>query len=141
MITAVAGGVLIGLAASLMLLFLGRIAGVSGITKGIFAPNVSASDLYWRISFLLGIFVTGGVYFLFLKGQMVEFDSIAWARIIPAAVLIGLGSAMANGCTSGHGVCGLGRRSKRSLFAIILFLCSGFLTTYILLHVLHFPRL
>ena len=135
------GGVLIGLAASGVLYFLGRIAGVSGVAKGLVSWTTPHSDRAWRILFLLGIIVGGYVVMQMYPERLGNMQSISLARLLPGALLVGFGTAMANGCTSGHGVCGLGRKSGRSFVAIILFLTSAVVTTYLLLHVFHIQAL
>lgn len=141
MMNALIGGFAIGLSAVGMMYFFGKIAGVSGIVKGSFSKGISMYDLEWRLLFLFGVIVGGGGMIFFFPAQVSLPASISLWRLIPGAIFVGLGTAMANGCTSGHGVCGLGRKSGRSVVAITLFLFSAILTTYILLHVLHFAPL
>jgi len=122
---AVAGGALIGLSASLLLLTSGRIAGISGILGGMLK---GAQDRDWRLIFLFG-FLIGGVA---LQITMPDVFAISTQRSLPivgiAGFLVGFGVRMGNGCTSGHGVCGLTRFSKRSLVATISFMATGILT-------------
>ena len=124
------GGVLIGLAASLLLLGAGRVAGISGIFAGVFLPS-GAGDRGWRIVFLVGLL--GGA----LLGQWLAPGSIAPApRSLPwlalSGLLVGSGTRLAGGCTSGHGVCGLSRGSVRSLVATLTFIATGMLTVTLL---------
>jgi len=123
---AIAGGIMIGLSASATLYFCGRIAGISGIAGGLLRPR--AGDSAWRLAFLGGLLLGG---LLLLAGAP---DVIAGpnGRSIPtiaaAGLLVGFGVRMGNGCTSGHGVCGLSRLSTRSLVATITFMAVGFAT-------------
>ncbi|HLP97223.1 MAG TPA: YeeE/YedE thiosulfate transporter family protein [Sideroxyarcus sp.] len=130
-INSLAGGLLIGSAASLLLWLNGRIAGISSIIANLL---FSKSHL-WPLLFALGI-VGGAALFYALGGSTPtpRADFPAWLLAL-AAVLIGFGTAMAHGCTSGHGVCGLGRLSLRSLVATVTFLSVGLLTTFVVRHV------
>jgi len=123
---AILGGAMIGLAASAMLLFVGRIAGISGIVGGLLRPN--PGDSAWRISFVGGLLVGG----LLLVAFLPEAIGIPTGRSLPAlavaGLLVGFGVRMGNGCTSGHGVCGLSRLSARSLIATMTFMGVGFAT-------------
>lgn len=131
--TATLGGVLIGAAASGLLLFNGRIAGVSNILAGVLSPR--RGDTLWRLCFVLGL-LSGGA--LLLLAYPVVFD-VSHPRSLPvlaaAGLLVGLGTRISNGCTSGHGVCGLSRRSVRSLAATVTFMVTGALTVYLVGHV------
>lgn len=132
--TALAGGVLIGAAASGLLLGAGRIAGVSGIVAGVLRPR--ADDASWRLAFVGGL-VTGGLVLRAVTpdafaGPMVT----SWWVLVLAGLLVGAGARVGNGCTSGHGVCGLGRRSVRSLVATLTFMTTGAVTVYVVGHVL-----
>jgi uncharacterized membrane protein YedE/YeeE len=116
---AIAGGILIALGLAIVLIGTGRIAGLSGVTAGIVRP--SSDDRGWRISFLVGALAVGAVFEL---AAPATFDAATphplWLVAI-SGVLVGLGTRLANGCTSGHGLCGLGRFSKRSLIATCAF--------------------
>ena len=128
------GGMLIGLAAGLLLLSLGRIAGVSGIFGGILVPK--AGDLWWRVSFVLGL-VAGGVLMESLRPEW--FGAKATPGLVTvgvAGLFVGFGTRMGNGCTSGHGVCGLSRLSVRSLVATVTFIAAGALTVFVVRHML-----
>jgi uncharacterized membrane protein YedE/YeeE len=131
---AVSGGVLIGLAAGLLLLGAGRIAGVSGIVGGILRP--SPGDTAWRVAFVSGL-IAGG-----LGLRIVAPEVFAGPRpsslplLVTAGLLVGLGARIGGGCTSGHGVCGLARRSTRSFVATATFMAAGMLTVYVAGHVL-----
>jgi uncharacterized membrane protein YedE/YeeE len=132
---ALIGGVLIGLASWLLLASLGRITGISGIAAGALFPakrqNNSAptENNAWRWAFLAGLVVMGAVATLWL--QPPENASTPWIKLAVAGLLVGFGTVMGSGCTSGHGVCGLGRRSLRSLVATITFMTAGFATVFI----------
>lgn len=121
--SALAGGALIGLAASLLLLFNGRIAGISGILGGLLRP--SQTELPWRLSFLAGLMAAGlGLSFL-LPESIAGPETRSLAAVAVAGLVVGFGVRMGNGCTSGHGVCGLSRFSVRSLVATGTFMATG----------------
>jgi uncharacterized membrane protein YedE/YeeE len=126
-----AGGVLIGLAAALFLLFNGRIAGISGILGGLL--EWPRGDLAWRIAFLLGLIGAPLVYSLIAPLPAAQVDA-GTATLVVAGLLVGIGTRYGGGCTSGHGVCGLSRRSPRSLVATIAFMAAGFVTVFIVRH-------
>lgn len=127
-ITALIGGVLIGLSAAALLILNGRIAGISGILAGIFTPK--SPDTGWRLAFLVGLLVAPAVYLLFapLPEAVIEADT---TTLIIAGLLVGIGTRFGSGCTSGHGVCGLSRFSLRSLIATFAFMIAGFVTVAI----------
>ena len=126
-----AGGMLIGLAAALLILLNGRIAGISGIVGGLLRPR--NGDLGWRIAFLAGLIGTPLLYQLWQTLPSVQIDAGTPALIV-AGLLVGVGVRYGAGCTSGHGVCGLSRLSPRSLAATCAFMAAGFLTVYLLRH-------
>lgn len=125
------GGILIGLAASILLLGLGRIAGVVSILAGVFKPV--RGDRAWRLAFVSGLLIAPFVYAQFAA---LPVASIAadWPTVLIAGVLVGIGTRLGAGCTSGHGVCGLARLSKRSMLATTLFMTSGFITVFLTRH-------
>ena len=129
--SALAGGMLIGLAAALLILFNGRIAGISGIVGGLLRPR--QGDVGWRIAFLAGLVGTPLLWQLWLALPAVRIDAGAPA-LVAAGLLVGVGVRYGAGCTSGHGVCGLSRWSPRSLAATCVFMAAGFLTVYLLRH-------
>lgn len=129
--SALAGGMLIGLAAALLILFNGRIAGISGIVGGLLRPR--QGDLGWRIAFLAGLVGTPLLWQLWLALPAVRIDAGAPA-LVAAGLLVGVGVRYGAGCTSGHGVCGLSRWSPRALAATCVFMAAGFLTVYLLRH-------
>ncbi|HVL00343.1 MAG TPA: YeeE/YedE family protein [Dongiaceae bacterium] len=133
------GGALIGLAASLLVLFNGRIAGVSGILSGIMQ---SGGAERWRWAFVVGLLTAPLLTSIGLALPQaapvvpVPFSFSALASLLAAGFLVGLGTYLAKGCTSGHGVCGLARLSRRSLVAVLTFMTSAFVTVFLLRHVL-----
>lgn len=134
-VMALGGGILIGVSATLLLAFNGRIAGISGIVNG--AMNLANREL-WRWLFLLGMLGGGALYEYALASQPTPHSTFTpWAMIV-GGFLVGFGTRMGNGCTSGHGVCGLGRLSGRSLVAVMTFLLTAILTVFVARHV--FPR-
>jgi uncharacterized membrane protein YedE/YeeE len=128
-----AGGLLIGIAAAMLILFNGRIAGVSGII-GQLLNGVNRDNL-WRIAFVLGIVVAPAIWQAWIGDLEIEIQTNALWLII-AGLLVGVGTSHGSGCTSGHGICGLSRFSMRSVIATLSFMMSGMLTVYIVRHVL-----
>jgi uncharacterized membrane protein YedE/YeeE len=122
-----AGGMLIGLASAMFLIVNGRIAGISGILGGLLRP--SKGDIGWRIAFLAGLIVAPLVYGAFAALPSVQVDADNTMLII-AGLLVGLGTRYGSGCTSGHGVCGLARRSPRSMAATAAFMMAGFVIVF-----------
>lgn len=125
------GGSLIGLAASLLLLTQGRIFGVTGILSG----ALFTKDKAWRISILFGL-MTGSLFIYLLRADFFQYQfniPIFWMAI--AGLLVGYGTRLGSGCTSGHGICGLPRLSLRSLVAVLSFMLSGAVTVYLFKHV------
>ena len=131
--TALAGGVLIGIAAAMFALLNGRIAGISGVLGGLFKPV--AGDIGWRAAFLLGLIGAPVVYGLFATLPRIRVDA-GYAALVAAGLLVGVGTRYGSGCTSGHGVCGLSRLSPRSLAATAAFMGAGFATVFVLRHLL-----
>jgi uncharacterized membrane protein YedE/YeeE len=128
------GGTLIGAAAILLLLANGRIAGVSGIVGGLLRP-VSA-EIAWRVAFLGGIWL-GALGWWLARGEPFRVDlDVSWPTLIAAGLLVGIGTRMGGGCTSGHGVCGISRFSTRSLLATGVFMIAGAATVFVTRHVL-----
>jgi len=128
------GGMLIGLSASMLLLFNGKIAGISGIIAGILSP--AKNDTLWRIVFVAGLLVGGFLLRLLSPQTFVIGITRSWSALVVAGLLVGFGTRLGNGCTSGHGVCGLSRFSQRSLLATVTFIATGALTVYIINHLL-----
>lgn len=132
-VAALAGGALIGLAATLLMLLNGRIAGISGILGGAFAAP--RGDMVWRIAFIAGLVAASVVAQLAGYG-LPAIDMPSWPVIVIAGLLTGFGTRMGSGCTSGHGVCGIARLSPRSIVATCLFMAAGFATVFVVRHVL-----
>jgi uncharacterized membrane protein YedE/YeeE len=128
-LSALLGGGLIGLAAAVLLLFNGRIAGISGILGGLF----NATDRAWRIAFVGGLLLAPALYSLISTLPSMQIDA-SWPLLISAGLLVGIGSRYGSGCTSGHGVCGLARLSPRSLIATLTFMGAGFITVFLVRH-------
>ena len=131
--SALAGGLMIGLAASALLLLNGRIAGISGILGGLLRPV--KTDISWRIAFLAGLVLAPLAYALVAPLPAVTIDAGTTVLII-SGLLVGVGTRYGSGCTSGHGVCGLSRASPRSLVATLCFMSAGFSTVYVVRHLI-----
>lgn len=127
--TALAGGLLIGLAAAAFVVFNGRIAGISGILGGLLQPK--RGDVTWRVAVLAGLIIAPLAYGLFAPLPSVRIDADTGTLVV-AGLLVGLGTRYGSGCTSGHGVCGLSRMSPRSLVATLSFMLAGFVTVYVM---------
>ena len=132
--SALAGGLLIGLAAAALILFNGRIAGISGIAGGLLRP--ARGDIGWRAAFLLGLIGAPLVYLLGAPLPEVQVEA-GTATLIAAGLLVGVGTRYGAGCTSGHGVCGLSRLSPRSLAATLAFMLAGFATVFVVRHLIN----
>jgi uncharacterized membrane protein YedE/YeeE len=128
-----AGGVLIGVAAAMFVLLDGRIAGISGILGGLLKPV--KGDISWRVAFVLGLVASPLLYVLFAVVPTPHIDA-SWGALVFAGLLVGVGTRYGSGCTSGHGVCGLSRLSPRSLAATVAFMGAGFVTVFVIRHVL-----
>ena len=131
-LTALSGGLLIGLSAAVLLLFNGRIAGISGIVGGLL-QRYKAGDFAWRMAFVLGLVLAPSLYRVFGELPESQIDAGS-ATLVLAGLLVGFGSRLGSGCTSGHGVCGLSRRSPRSMVATATFMATGFITVYLIRH-------
>ena len=128
--TASLGGVLIGLSAVFLMLTLGRISGISGITSGLLSFNLTNNDL-WRGAFLIGLLV-GPLAYLAMGGKPPELNIESnFAYLVVGGLLVGFGSSMGSGCTSGHGVCGIARISPRSVLATAVFLTTAIITVFL----------
>ena len=125
------GGLLIGAATAMLLLFNGRIAGISGIVGGLMRPV--AGDIGWRMAFVLGLLGAPLMYGLAAGLPAVRVDADVTTLVV-AGLLVGVGTRYGSGCTSGHGVCGLSRLSPRSLAATASFMLAGFVTVFIVRH-------
>ena len=131
--SALAGGMLIGLATAMFVLLNGRIAGISGVLGGLLKPL--AGDLLWRVAFIAGLIVAPLVYTLVSVVPAVQIDA-EYGALIAAGLLVGVGTRYGAGCTSGHGVCGLSRLSLCSLVATATFMGAGFVTVFAMRHLL-----
>ncbi|WP_395405511.1 YeeE/YedE family protein [Pseudoduganella sp. UC29_106] len=131
--TSLAGGILIGLSATVLILMNGRVAGVSGIVGGLLVPR--KGDVSWRLAFLAGLIGAPLVYALFLPLPEVRVAA-GPAGLVAAGLLVGIGTRYGSGCTSGHGVCGVSRMSPRSLVATAAFMLAGFATVFVLRHLI-----
>jgi uncharacterized membrane protein YedE/YeeE len=128
------GGILIGLGAALMLVSNGRIAGISGIFEGVVVPDQGSFG--WKASFVGGLLVGGAVMFgIAPEWFAVEIEQTTVGFVV-AGLLVGFGTRLGNGCTSGHGVCGMSRMSRRSIVATLSFMAAGAATVYITRHVI-----
>ncbi len=131
--SALACGLMLGLASALFILVNGRILGISGIVGGLLRPQ--PKDVGWRLSFLLGLLAAPMLYLLLVGPVAARIDA-GWATVVVAGVLVGFGTRYGSGCTSGHGVCGLSRLSPRSLVATLVFMGVGFATVFLTRHAL-----
>lgn len=128
------GGVMIGVAALLLMLLHGRVMGISGILGGIVRP-AARDDVPWRLLFVAGALL-GPLAVIYLVGRPVDVVPVASGLVLPVAgFLVGLGTAIGSGCTSGHGICGLARLSMRSAAAVGMFMITAVVTVYIVRHV------
>ena len=133
--TALAGGVLIGIAAAMFVLLNGRIAGISGVLGGLLKPH--QGDLAWRVAFVGGL-VAAPLLYAALFGRPEARIDASHGALVAAGLLVGVGTRYGSGCTSGHGVCGLSRLSPRSLVATFTFMATGFATVFLIRHALAF---
>ncbi|ARN19307.1 YeeE/YedE family protein [Piscinibacter gummiphilus] len=129
--TALAGGALIGLAATMFVLLNGRIAGISGVLGGLLPP--ARGDTAWRVVFLLGLFAAPWLWRAVTAWPPVTIDA-GTSATVAAGLLVGFGTRLGSGCTSGHGVCGLSRLSPRSLVATLAFMAAGFVAVWVIRH-------
>ena len=130
------GGIVLGLASAIFILFNGRILGISGILGGLMSPR--AGDIGWRVSFFLGMAAAPTVFALLAPAGLLSAPRIdsSYGLIVVAGLLVGLGTRYGSGCTSGHGVCGLSRLSPRSLVATLTFMGAGFATVFVVRHLI-----
>lgn len=127
---ALLGGAMIGLAASLLLLFNGRVLGITGIVAGL-----PGRDAAWRALFVAGMILGGVAVAHLVPGSMDVGVHLRPALVVAGGLLVGFGTRLGNGCTSGHGVCGVARLSRRSLAATAMFISTGALTVFLVRHV------
>ena len=129
--TSFAGGILIGVAAAMLVLLNGRIAGISGIVGGLLTPR--RADIGWRLAFVVGLFAAPLLMLLFGQAVAPRIDA-GFGMLVTAGLLVGIGTSYGSGCTSGHGVCGLSRLSPRSLAATAAFMLAGIATVFVARH-------
>ena len=130
------GGGIIGLSAVVLLATHGRIAGISGIVSRILPPSVEKAGLPQGIIFLIGLLLAAPLWFVLTGAAPVQMVSSNGLLLVIAGLLVGFGAVMGNGCTSGHGVCGISRGSARSIAATMTFMATASVTVFVLRHVL-----
>ena len=128
-----AGGILIGTAAAMLILLNGRVAGISGIVGALLAPR--AGDIGWRLAFIGGLLISPAVMALLGISVIPRIDA-GFGTLVVAGLAVGIGTSYGSGCTSGHGVCGLSRLSPRSLVATVAFMLAGMATVLVVRHLL-----
>jgi len=128
-----AGGVIIGIAAAMFILLNGRIAGISGVLGGLLKPV--RGDISWRVAFIAGLVGAPLLYALVTELPRPQIDA-GYAGLVAAGLIVGVGTRYGSGCTSGHGVCGISRLSPRSLVATAAFMLAGFVTVFIVRHLI-----
>ncbi|KON58958.1 membrane protein [Vibrio parahaemolyticus] len=126
------GGILLGISATILLLVNGKIAGISGIMNGIMSPK--KGDYSWRLFFAVGMIAGGLISVLMLGVAVPSTVNLSLGMVVAAGLLVGIGTRLGNGCTSGHGICGMGRLSKRSIVATCVFMAVAGLTVFVRLH-------
>jgi hypothetical protein len=126
-----AGGILIGIAAAMLVLLNGRVAGISGIVGGLLAPR--RGEIAWRLAFVAGLFAAPLFMGVFGQNPIPRIDA-GFGTLVVAGLLVGVGTSYGSGCTSGHGVCGLSRLSPRSLVATLAFMAAGIATVFLVRH-------
>jgi uncharacterized membrane protein YedE/YeeE len=133
------GGILIGLSAVMVMGIFGRISGISGITNtvltGLGTHNRASGDMGWRFAFILGLILAPLIYATVTGTAVLQTVPTSLVGMAIAGIIVGLGTAIGSGCTSGHGVCGLARLSPRSLAAVLTFMASAGVTVFVLRHV------
>ena len=130
-----AGGVLIGVSATLLMLFVGRVMGATGVLAGLVQPS-SGQDFAWRAALLAGM-VTGSAIVWLVSGEMPAVNvPISTIALVVGGLIVGVGVTFGSGCTSGHGVCGMARLSPRSIVATLTFMAFTFVTVFMIRHVL-----
>ncbi|MBT3305993.1 MAG: YeeE/YedE family protein [Alphaproteobacteria bacterium] len=132
-VSALIGGLMIGGAAVILMTFNGRIAGITGITRGVMRPV--PGDVLWRATFLVAMILSPLLYDLVAPQPITVTVSSSVPLLLVGGFLVGFGACVSNGCTSGHGVCGIGRLSKRSFAATLTFMTTATITVYLTRHV------
>jgi uncharacterized membrane protein YedE/YeeE len=130
-LSALVGGALIGLSAVLLMLATGRIAGISGIVGGLLGAG--RTDAAWRLAFVLGLIAGAGIIGMAGIAPAIEIEA-SWPVVVAGGLLVGFGTRLGGGCTSGHGVCGIARLSRRSLLATVLFMAAGASVVFVVRH-------
>jgi len=133
-LSSILGGMLIGLSAVILLITNGRIAGISGIVSRILSPSIHKSELSQGLLFIVGLILAIPTWYFIDGGMPVQFVSNNYLVLSIAGLLVGFGAVLGNGCTSGHGVCGISRMSIRSIVATSVFMATSFLTVLLLRH-------
>ncbi|NOH51463.1 YeeE/YedE family protein [Vibrio coralliilyticus] len=123
------GGAFLGLSATMLLMINGKVAGISGVVNGILSPK--RNDLFWRLLFLIGMVAGGALSVIVIGVEIPSTESIPTFVLVIAGLMVGFGTRLGNGCTSGHGICGVGRLSLRSIVATAIFMVVAALTVYI----------
>jgi uncharacterized protein len=131
--SALGGGILIGVAAAMFILLNGRIAGISGIVGGLLKPQ--AGDVFWRLMFIVGMLLAPVLWIMLAGMPDIRIDA-SYPMLIVAGLVVGISTRYGAGCTSGHGVCGISRLSPRSIVATLAFMATGFITVFIMRHLL-----
>lgn len=129
---ALLGGMLLGVSALLLMLVNGKTAGISGVVNGLIAPT--KGNVQWRLLFVGGMILGGALALKQFQLVSPDFAQISFAAVVIGGLLVGFGTRLANGCTSGHGICGIGRLSKRSILATLVFMVTAAITVYLRLH-------
>ncbi|MFN3201200.1 MAG: YeeE/YedE family protein [Bradymonadia bacterium] len=128
------GGILIGLSAAMIMLFNGRITGISGIVGGVLSP--ARGDTAWRAVFVVGLLAGGALMFALQPERFVVEIDRSYVALAGAGLLVGFGTRLGSGCTSGHGVCGISRLSTRSIVATMTFMATGAITVFVVNHLM-----
>jgi uncharacterized membrane protein YedE/YeeE len=131
--SALIGGLILGIAAVIFILINGRITGISGILGGLLSPT--QGDVWWRVAFIAGLIMAPLIYSLFTTLPPIQIDA-SYPLLIIAGLIVGIGTRYGSGCTSGHGICGISRLSPRSLVATAAFMAAGFITVFIIRHII-----
>jgi uncharacterized membrane protein YedE/YeeE len=129
------GGALIGASAVLLMALSGRIAGISGIIGGLLPPK-PADDRTWRLAVVFGLVLAPVILRLLTGGSFIGAPTVGYTLLVPAGLLVGIGTALGGGCTSGHGICGISRLSPRSFTAVATFMAAAIVTVFVMRHVL-----
>lgn len=134
--SSLSGGIILGVASAMFILMNGRVLGISGILGGLLPPK--SGDTFWRIAFLAGMFASPWVFNALAPAEFITTPQIdaGTVLLVISGLLVGIGTRYGSGCTSGHGVCGLSRMSPRSLVATLSFMAAGFLTVYVVRHLI-----